>query len=32
MGISFGYPDAVHPANGFRTRRADLADVVTRAA
>jgi len=32
MGISFGYPDTAHPANGFRTRRADLADVVTRAA
>jgi nitroreductase len=32
MGISFGYADATHPANGFRTRRADLADVVTRAA
>lgn len=32
MGISFGYGDATHPANGFRTRRADLDDVVTRAA
>jgi nitroreductase len=32
MGISFGYADAAHPANGFRTGRADLADVVTRAA
>ncbi|HEX6389741.1 MAG TPA: nitroreductase family protein, partial [Solirubrobacteraceae bacterium] len=32
MGISFGYPDTAHPANGFRTRRADLSDVVTRAA
>lgn len=30
MGISFGYADQAHPANGFRTRRADLADVVTR--
>ncbi len=27
-GISFGYPDAAHPANGFRTRRAELSDVV----
>ncbi|MDZ7864240.1 nitroreductase [Acidovorax sp.] len=24
-GISFGYADAAHPANGFRTRRADVA-------
>jgi nitroreductase len=32
MGVSFGYPDATHPANGFRTARADLTDVVTRAA
>ena len=32
MGVSFGYPDAAHPANSFRTRRAALADVVTRAA
>lgn len=24
-GISFGYADAVHPANGFRTGRADVA-------
>lgn len=28
LGISFGYPDHAHPANGFRTRRADIADVV----
>lgn len=28
-GISFGYPDSEHPVNGFRTRRADLAEVVT---
>ncbi|MEV0357915.1 nitroreductase [Nocardia sp. NPDC050697] len=27
-GISFGYPDAEHPVNGFRTTRADLADTV----
>jgi nitroreductase len=26
-GISFGYEDAEHPANAFRTRRADVADV-----
>ncbi|MEX0316764.1 MAG: nitroreductase [Ruegeria sp.] len=26
--ISFGYPDADHPANGFRTERADLSEVV----
>lgn len=32
MGVSFGHPDTAHPANGFRTGRADLADVVTRAA
>ncbi|KQU38373.1 MULTISPECIES: nitroreductase [unclassified Rhodococcus (in: high G+C Gram-positive bacteria)] len=25
-GISFGYPDAGHPANGFRTRRAPVED------
>ncbi len=31
-GISFGYADPSHPANGFRTRRADLAEVVTWAA
>jgi nitroreductase len=28
-GISFGYADAAHPANGFRTTRAALNDVVT---
>jgi nitroreductase len=28
-GISFGYADHTHPANGFRTRRADLAEAVT---
>src|SRR5690606_24149235 len=28
-GISFGYADRSHPANGFRTSRADLAEVVT---
>lgn len=28
-GISFGYADPAHPANRFRTPRADLADVVT---
>ena len=26
-GISFGYEDAAHPANGFRTTRAPLAEV-----
>lgn len=26
-GLSFGYPDADHPANGFRTRRADVGAV-----
>ncbi|WP_171174015.1 nitroreductase [Ruegeria sp. HKCCD8929] len=26
--ISFGYPDTDHPANGFRTERADLAEVM----
>ena len=26
--ISFGYPDSGHPANGFRTARADVADIV----
>lgn len=25
-GISFGYPDEVHPANSFRTSRADIAE------
>lgn len=29
LGISFGYPDHDHPANGFRTRRADPDSVVT---
>ncbi|GAB2674226.1 nitroreductase [Nocardia goodfellowii] len=28
-GISFGYPDPEHPVNGFRTARAELAEVVT---
>lgn len=28
-GISFGYEDDEHPANGFRTERADIDDVVT---
>lgn len=28
LGISFGYPDAAHPANGYRTSRADLATAV----
>ncbi|GAB3168336.1 MULTISPECIES: nitroreductase [Streptomyces] len=28
-GISFGYPDRDHPANSFRTDRADLSEVVT---
>jgi nitroreductase len=32
MGVSFGYPDVTHPANGFRTSRADITDVMTRAA
>lgn len=27
-GIAFGYADADHPANSFRTERADLGDVV----
>lgn len=27
-GVSFGYADPEHPANAFRTERADLADVV----
>ncbi|WP_024805310.1 nitroreductase [Nocardia sp. BMG51109] len=27
--ISFGYPDTTHPANGFRTGRADLDEIVT---
>lgn len=29
-GIAFGYADAQHPANAFRTERADLTDVVRR--
>lgn len=29
-GIAFGYADADHPANSFRTERADLSDVVRR--
>ncbi|MEM6886880.1 MAG: nitroreductase [Pseudomonadota bacterium] len=28
-GISFGYPDADHPANGFRTERAAVDDIMT---
>lgn len=28
-GISFGYEDSAHPANGFRTDRAPLEDTVT---
>ena len=28
-GISFGYEDAAHPANGFRTTRAGLDEAVT---
>lgn len=28
-GISFGYPDQDHPANSYRTRRADLDTAVT---
>jgi nitroreductase len=27
-GISFGFEDPSHPANGFRTPRADVADAV----
>ena len=27
-GISFGYPDQAHPANGFRTNRAPITEVV----
>jgi hypothetical protein len=27
--VSFGYADAGHPANGFRTSRATLDEVVT---
>lgn len=29
-GIAFGYADSDHPANAFRTERADLTDVVRR--
>lgn len=29
VGISFGYPDRDHPANGYRTARAGLDEVVT---
>lgn len=29
-GIAFGYADTEHPANSFRTERADLSDVVRR--
>lgn len=29
-GIAFGYADTDHPANSFRTERADLSDVVRR--
>lgn len=29
-GIAFGYADDAHPANSFRTERADLTDVVRR--
>lgn len=29
LGISFGYADEQHPANGFRTRRASVDQVVT---
>lgn len=29
VGISFGYADTEHPANGYRTARASLDDVVT---
>jgi nitroreductase len=28
-GISFGYEDTAHPANAFRTRRAELSEAVT---
>jgi nitroreductase len=28
-GISFGYPDEEHPANGFRTTRAEVDEMVT---
>jgi nitroreductase len=29
FGVSFGYPDDDHPANGFRTTRAEIDDVMT---
>ncbi|MFT4082217.1 MAG: nitroreductase [Nocardioides sp.] len=29
LGISFGRPDPDHPANGFRTRRAGVEEIVT---
>ncbi|MGV9674067.1 nitroreductase [Nocardia sp. NPDC003482] len=29
VGISFGYPDLDHPANGYRTARAPLSEVVS---
>jgi nitroreductase len=28
-GISFGYADTSHPANSYRTRRAEQAEVVS---
>ncbi len=29
VGVSFGYPDTAHPANGFRTTRANTGTAVT---
>lgn len=29
VGVSFGHPDTAHPANGFRTTRADTGSAVT---
>lgn len=29
VGVSFGWPDPDHPANGFRTERVEVADVLT---
>ncbi|MFD4669547.1 nitroreductase [Lentzea sp. NPDC058450] len=29
VGVSFGYPDTAHPANSFRTSRADAGSVAT---
>ncbi len=29
LGISFGYADEAHPANGYRTPRQGISDVVT---